>query len=66
MYQFSVTRLLGPLSRIKLRIITKINFFLPRKIHGFVPPRLTYEITIVRGQGRGGVYSEDRSIYVLG
>ena len=27
MYQFSVTRLLGPLSRIKLRIITKINFF---------------------------------------
>ena len=31
------------------------------------PPRgLTHEITIVRGQGRGGVYSEDRSIYILG
>ena len=26
----------------------------------------TYEITIVRGQGRQGVYAEDRSIYVLG
>ena len=66
MYQFSVTCLLGPLSRIKLRIITKINFFLPRKIHGFASPRLTHEITVVRGQGRGGVYAEDRSIRVLG
>ena len=28
--------------------------------------RLTHEITIVRGQGREGVYSEDRSIRVLG
>ena len=28
-------------------------------------PGLTYEIAIVRGQGRGGVYAEDRSIYVL-
>ena len=27
---------------------------------------LTHEITIVRGQGRGGVYAEDRSIRVLG
>ena len=27
---------------------------------------LTHEITIVRGQGRERVYSEDRSIYVLG
>ena len=26
---------------------------------------LTHEITIVRGQGRQGVYVEDRSIYVL-
>ena len=26
---------------------------------------LTHEITIVRGQGRGGVYAEDRNIYVL-
>ena len=26
---------------------------------------LTHEITIVRGQGRQGVYAEDRSIYVL-
>ena len=26
----------------------------------------THEITIVRGQGRQGVYAEDRSIYVLG
>ena len=30
------------------------------------PPGLTYEITIVRGQGRGGAYAEDRSIRVLG
>jgi len=66
MYQFSVTRLLGPLSRIKLRIITKINFFLQRKIHGFDPQGLTHEITVVCGLGRGGVYSEDRSIYILG
>ena len=29
-------------------------------------PRPTHEITIVRGQGRGGVYAEDRSIRVLG
>ena len=29
-------------------------------------PGLTYEITIVRGLGRGGVYAEDRSIRVLG
>ena len=29
-------------------------------------PGLTHEITIVRGQGRKGVYAEDRSIYVLG
>ena len=29
-------------------------------------PGLMHEITIVRGQGRGGVYAEDRSIYVLG
>ena len=29
-------------------------------------PGLTHEITIVRGPGRGGVYAEDRSIYVLG
>ena len=28
--------------------------------------RLTHEVTIVRGQGRQGVYSEDRSIYILG
>ena len=28
-------------------------------------PRLTHEITIERGQGREGVYVEDRSIYVL-
>ena len=28
-------------------------------------PGLTHEITIVRGQGRGGAYAEDRSIYVL-
>ena len=27
---------------------------------------LTHEITIVRGQGREGVYAEDRSIRVLG
>ena len=27
---------------------------------------LTHEITIVRGQGRGGAYAEDRSIRVLG
>ena len=27
---------------------------------------LTHEITIVRGQGREGVYTEDRSIRVLG
>ena len=47
MYQFSVTCLLGPLSRIKLRIITKINFFLPRKIHGVAPPEADAEITIV-------------------
>ena len=33
---------------------------------GSSPPRLTYEITIVRGQGRRGIYAEDRSIYVLG
>jgi len=26
---------------------------------------LTHEITIVRGQGREGVYAEDRSIRVL-
>ena len=26
----------------------------------------THEITIVRGQGRQGVYAEDRSIHVLG
>ena len=26
---------------------------------------LTHEITIVRGQGRRGVYTEDRSIRVL-
>ena len=26
---------------------------------------LTHEITIVRGQGRQGVYAEDRSIYAL-
>ena len=29
-------------------------------------PGLTHEITIVRGQGRQGVYAEDRSIRVLG
>ena len=29
-------------------------------------PGLTHEITIVRGPGCGGVYAEDRSIYVLG
>ncbi len=29
-------------------------------------PGLTYEITIVRGQGREGAYAEDRSIRVLG
>ena len=29
-------------------------------------PGLTHEITIVRGQGREGVYAEDRSIRVLG
>ena len=28
-------------------------------------PGLTHEITIERGQGREGVYVEDRSIYVL-
>ena len=28
-------------------------------------PGLTHEITIVRGQGREGVYAEDRSIRVL-
>ena len=28
-------------------------------------PELTHEITIVRGQGRQGVYAEDRSIRVL-
>ena len=27
---------------------------------------LTHEITIVRGQGRQGVYAEDRSIRILG
>ena len=27
---------------------------------------LTHEITIVRGQGRQGAYTEDRSIYILG
>ncbi len=27
---------------------------------------LRHEITIVRGQGRGGAYAEDRSIRVLG
>ena len=26
---------------------------------------LTHEITIVRGQGRGGGYAEDRRIYIL-
>ena len=31
----------------------------------FIIAGLTHEITIVRGQGRGGVYAEDRSIYVL-
>ena len=31
-----------------------------------LPPGLTHEITIVRGQGREGVYAEDRSIRVLG
>ena len=30
------------------------------------PPGLTHEITIVRGEGRGGVYAEDRCIRVLG
>ena len=30
------------------------------------PTGLTHEITIVRGQGRGGAYAEDRSIRVLG
>ena len=30
------------------------------------PLGLTHEITIVRGQGRGGAYAEDRSIRVLG
>ena len=30
------------------------------------PPGLTHKITIVRGQGRQGVYAEDRSIRVLG
>ena len=29
-------------------------------------PGSTHEITIVRGQGRGGAYAEDRSIRVLG
>ena len=29
-------------------------------------PGLTHEITTVRGQGREGVYTEDRSIRVLG
>lgn len=28
-------------------------------------PELTHEISIVRGQGREGVYAEDRSVYVL-
>ena len=30
------------------------------------PLGLTHEITIVRGQGRGGAYAGDRSIRVLG
>ena len=66
MYQFSVTRLLGPLSRIKLRIITKINFFSSTQNPWGRPPEADAEITIVRGQGREGVYAEGRSIYVLG
>ena len=31
----------------------------------FIIAGLAHEITIVRGQGRGGVYAEDRSIRVL-
>ena len=37
------------------------------KMSEYVPlAGLTHEITIVRGQGRGGAYAEDRSIRVLG
>ena len=60
-HHFAVCRGLSPPPQPPKAHVADARLYLSGKA-----PGLTHEITIVQGPGRGGVYSEDRSIYVLG